>query len=120
MNAMETVKAYLNAIHGGDWHTHLAEDFAFGNNTLSETSDRNSYIVGAGQFFGATTSVDIVSAIQNGNHIALVTRYATQALDGRTGSLDVAEFITVTDRELTSNAIVFDSAAFAAFMRGEV
>lgn len=116
MTAKETIERYFKAIHKGDWADYVADDFIFINSNLDKvTHGKEAYIQGAGQFFRATTAVEIRKSFCEGEKMALIARYQLRSPKGNTGTCDVAEFITVGDGKLTSSAIFFDTKALEAF-----
>lgn len=113
----QLLETYFKAIHGGGWETFVADDIAFTFNDIDNVKPgKDAYVKDAGQFFSATTSVEIKQMVTESNKAALITRYTLQNPGGETTLSNVAEFITVKDGKLASVNIIFDMKAFTEFM----
>lgn len=118
MTTEQTLNEYFTALHGGDWQKFIADDFIFVvNNSARILHGKESYFKGAGDFFRATTSVEIIQRILDGNRVALIARYEVLSPKGTTGACDVAEFLTIDDGKLTTSSIFFDTKALAELMQ---
>lgn len=119
MTTVDTIKAYMQAIHGGGWEDFVAEDFTFVVNTFDRSlPGKAAYLKGAGDFFRTTTSVESIDLIVDGSRVALTARYGIRSPKGETGFCDVAEFIEVKDDKLVASSIFFDTKALGEFMAG--
>lgn len=117
MTTKETLDTYFESIHTGGWESYVADDFTFTNTSFDKVfHGKEAYVQGAGNFFRATTAVEIKDLIIDGEKVALLARYSTRSPKGNTGTCDVAEFLTFKDGLLTSSAIFFDTKAFGEFM----
>lgn len=117
MTIEQTLEEYFSAIHGGDWQQFIADGMTYGFNSYDQPQGRNGYLEGAGNFFRATTGVEIKQKVINGSHAALIARYNVRSPKGTTGTCDVAEFLTIKDGKLTASSIFFDTKAFGELMQ---
>jgi ketosteroid isomerase-like protein len=118
MTTEQTLDKYFQAIHKGGWQEYVADDFTFVVNSFDRTMHgKDEYLRGAGNFFQATTAVDIRQKMIDGDQVALIARYDVRSPKGTTGTCDVAEFLTFNDGKLTASSIFFDTKAFGELIQ---
>ena len=116
MKTRATIERYYEALgNKSDWESLFANDVTFTSFTSPnrQINDRNAFVAGTKRFYSMIVSFELRELIIDGNKACGLTRYEMQAPNGGPRfSSDVAEIFTVTDGQITSFAIYFDTAPY--------
>jgi ketosteroid isomerase-like protein len=116
MTTRATIERYYEALRSkSGWDSQFADDVTFTSFTSPnrQVSDRTAFVEGTKRFYSMIVSFELRELIIDDDKACGLTRYELQPPSGGPRfSSDVAEIFSVTDGQITSFAIYFDTAPY--------
>lgn len=116
MTTRATIERYYEKLRNkSEWDSLFADDVTFTSFTSPNRriNDRSAFVEGTKRFYSMIVSFELRELIIDGDKACGLTRYELQPPNGGPRfTSDVAEIFAVTDGQITSFAIYFDTAPY--------
>ena len=115
MTAIATVEQYFDALKSqADWTRIFADSITFTSYTspVKQIAGRETVVKATQRFYASVQTFEVRKLIAELDQVCALTQYQLRAPSGTLFSSDVAEIFHVTDGQIDSFAIYFDSAPF--------
>lgn len=116
MKTRATIERYYEKLRNkSEWDSLFADDVTFTSFTSPNRriNDRSAFVEGTKRFYSMIVSFELRELIIDGDKACGLTRYELQPPNGGPHfTSDVAEIFAVTDGQITSFAIYFDTAPY--------
>ena len=115
MSTRQTIEDYFSALKKKDrWQDALAADLVFTNHAspVKQVAGRDAYLEATKRFYAMIISVEVRDLLTDGPKACALTRYELRRPDGAVFVSDVAEIFGVSEGQISSLGIYFDSAPF--------
>lgn len=117
MTTREVILGYLDSVRAKrGWEAFLSDELEFINFThpVKSMTGKQASLEGIRRFYAMIKKMEIKTIIVDGEKACALTRYELQPPVGPTFESHIAEVFEVSDGEITSFGIYFDSAPYAA------
>ncbi len=116
MTTEEIVQGYYDGVALKDgWQSVISESMAFAQ-PGANTKGKDAYVEVTARFLQKVKSSKVKELIVEGDNAYALVDYEVVSTRGDTRWFYVAEILSVKDEKIASSTILFDTAAFKAFL----
>jgi ketosteroid isomerase-like protein len=116
MTTKETVQRYYDGVARKDgWQSVISENMAFAQPGAS-TKGKDAYVEVTARFLQKVRGTKVKELIIDGDKAYALVDYEVVSPKGDMRWFNVAEILSVRDEKIASSTILFDTAAFKAFL----